>query len=235
MTQTYVMPEPQVKIVDGEFRFVGDAILVDQQNKSLDYLKAANVYNSEADVYNGGIYFSDDFSAKGIQEQVDEVLSLVDRKALGKDLTENKWAVLRGKDISDKFKDYYNRDFIANTSRITQDLVYQKLSEEIKPVRHLKTQKSAELVLSDDKFKQLNNDYWMYNLEAVLKLDEQKTISYTVKDGKLDIVETETENLNLVKVSSFWSDWDGFEARPNVCAHSPLNRDGYGVAALEEA
>ena len=78
-------------------------------------------------------------------------------------------------------------------------------------------------------------NYWMHNLEVIQQLAEQKAVSYTMKDGKLETVESKSENLSPVKASSFGSVWYGYGARPVVDADSPLGRDGSGVASLEEA
>ncbi|MBU3896698.1 MAG: hypothetical protein KJ697_02070 [Nanoarchaeota archaeon] len=233
---TYVMPNPQVKIVGGEFRFTGKTNPVNVNGKALDFLRAGECYNSEADVYNGSVNFETDFSVKEKIGEVDEILSLVDRTRLANDLEEKGYAILMtsGK-VPNKLKDYQNKGFIANTDRVIQDLTYQKLSKELEPVRHLKTQESVDLMLSDKNFKSVGNDYWMHNLEVIQKVTEQKAHAFTMKDDKLDIVETETGVLVPTKVASFWSDWDRHEARPSVLAPSPLLESDDGVATLKKA
>ncbi|MFQ6056373.1 MAG: hypothetical protein ACE5J3_10385, partial [Methanosarcinales archaeon] len=77
-------------------------------------------------------------------------------------------------------------------------------------------------------------DYWLHNLEVLQKLAKQKTVSYTMKDGILDIIETESEALSPLEVSSVRSSWGRREARPFALADRPLYRSDYGVAALKK-
>ena len=233
MNTTYVMPEPQIRVIDGEFRFTGKSIEVKNKGNVLDYLKEAKVYNSDVDVYNGTVYFDSDFSIKDRLEEVDEVLSMIDRSRLKKDLKKNDYAFLTAKKPG-KFNDYKNKKFIANTDRIIQDLLYQKISEEIMPVRHLKLQESIELMNSDKDYKSMMNDYWIHNLEVIQKVTKQRMSGYKMTKGTMDIVDMDSEILVPTEAASVGSDWFMVESRPDANAGRPLDGDDSGLAALKK-
>jgi len=232
----YVMPEPMVEIENGQFRFTGEAKEVKPEGNVLDYLKAADAYNSEADVY-GSVLFDDDFSIKERLEEVDELLAIIDKKRLKKDLDKKGYAFLMGKRKLGKFEDYKNKKYIANTDRIIQDLVYQKIPKEFKldfNVRHFKLQEAVELMLSDKAYKKVMNDYWQYNLEVIQTLISQSVSGYKLVEGKFDVVEIDSEVLTPKKIASVWSLWYGNEGCFDADADWPSGRDSAGVAALKK-
>ena len=233
---TYVMPEPQVRVVDGEFRFTGEAIPVNVEGNVLDYLHAAGVYDSQPDVYGRSVYFDDNFSVKDRLGEVDEILGIIDGKRLEKDLEEKGYAFLMAKGDPGKFKDYQDKGFIANIDRVIQELVYQKIPKEFKlgfSVRHLKVQESVELMNSDKKYKETMDNYWNHILEIIQKLAKQKAFFYRLKDDKLDMVEVETETLGPFEIASIGCCWHTGVGRSVVDAGRPLYRAEHVVAALK--
>lgn len=208
---TYVMPEPRVKIVGREFGFVGQAIPVEVEGNVLDYLRAAGVYNSDADVDNDYVHFDDKFSVSERLEEVDEVLAIVDGPRLKKDLERKGHAFLMAKGDAGKFRDDKDKGFITCINRVIEDLVYQKIPKELKldsEVRHLKLQEAVELMLSDKEVRDTMCDYWQKNLEVFISLYKPNKSSYTSKDGKLDIVQTESESLSPLMAASVGSRWN---------------------------
>ncbi|MBR9682313.1 MAG: hypothetical protein GOV02_01435 [Candidatus Aenigmarchaeota archaeon] len=233
MSATYVMPEPQIRVIDGEFRFTGKSMEVKNKGNVLDYLREVGVYNSDTDVYNGSVYFDSDFSIKDRSEEVNEILSIVNRNKLKKDLKKKDHAFLTAKKPG-KFNDYQNKKFIAKTDRIIQDLVYQKLSEEIMPVRHLKLQESIELMGSDKDYKSIMNDYWIHNLEVIQEVTKQRMSGYKMSKGNMNIVDMDSELLVPTEAASVRSYWDRDESRPIANAYRPLNRNDIGLAVLKK-
>ncbi|MFH0829936.1 MAG: hypothetical protein V1887_02125 [Candidatus Aenigmatarchaeota archaeon] len=235
---TVVMPEPEVRIIDGEFRFTGKAVPVTVEGCVLDYLRAAGAYDSKLAAYNGSVIFDDDFSVKERLGEVDEILAIIDGKRLEKDLEKKGYALLMAKGDAGKFRDYKRKGFIANADRIIQELVYQRIPEEFKldfGVRHFKAQESAELMNSDKEYKATMDDYWNHNLEVIQKLAKQKAASYRMKDNKLDIVEIETEALIPVEVASVRSTWHSDGGCFDADAGGPSLRHDLGVCAAKKA
>ena len=230
------LPLYTLKIVDGEFRFTGQSVPVETEGNVLDYLKRADVYNSKADIYNGFITFSDNFFIKDQLEQVDEVLSIIDRHKLEQELDDKGYAFLMDVNIPYKYRDYKDKGFIANTNRVIQERIYQKLKQEQKwdfNVRHFKLQESVELMLSDEDFKEKNYHYWLHNSEVLQKLVKQSVSSYKLIDDKLEIITTDPEILTPKKAASVWSYW-GIDDCPYVNAIIPLYRSERGIAALKK-
>jgi len=233
---TYVMREPHVRVVDGEFRFTGEAKSVDVKSSSvLDYLRAVGLYDSQADVYNGSVWFDKNFSVKEKLGEVDEVMSLLDDGKLKEDLDKKGYAFLTAKGNAGKFKDYRGKGHIANLDRVIQGIIFQRIAKELKmgsDVRHLKAQESVELMLSNKEYNEKMNDFWAPNSEVIQVLEKQPVSSYSFKDGKLDVIDT-AETLTPAKASSVRSYWFRLEARPLVDAVRPLDWNGGGVAVLK--
>ena len=211
---TYVMPDPIVtRTVDGEYRLTGKNTPVKKIDNVIDALREAGVYNSKADIYNGPVNLSYKTSAEGMPEAVDEILSIIDRKKLGKDLSKKGHAFLTTKERS-RFTDHRGKGLIANADRIVQDLIYQELSKELEPVRHLKLQESVELMQSDEKYRAVMSEYSAFNLEDI---------------GKET---TSSENVIHTQAASVLSFWD---KRASALAGMPLETTDYMVAALKSA
>lgn len=219
---TYVMPEPQVKVFYGEFWFTGKAVLVNVKKgaRVLDYLRAAGVYDPKLETYNGAVWFGHDFSIGESSlgdrmREVDEVLATIDGKRLAKDLEEKGYAFPIAKGGAGNFKDYKGKSFIANTSRVIQELVYKKIPKEFgtKRVRHFKAQESIELMNSDKDYKKVITEFDQHCLEVIQKLCPQKEPSYVMKGNKLDVAEVVAEPLMPLGMASVYSTWGSGEGR----------------------
>lgn len=215
---TYVMPEPRVKIAGGEFGFVGQAIPVKGEGNVLEYLREAGTYNSKVEVQNDYVHFDDDFSVSERLGEVDEVLAIVDGARLKKDLERNGHAFLMAKGDAGKFGDDDAKGFITCINKVIEDLVYQKLPTELKlnsEVRHLKLQEAVELMLSDEKVRDIMGHHWQKDLEVFISLYKPNRSSYISKDGKLDVVQTESESLRPLWAASVGSRWS--DSYPHRC------------------
>lgn len=221
----------------GEFRFVGKGIPVNVVDKVLHCLHAAGVYDFQSKAYDGpvyfGNYFANDYSVKERLGEVDEILAIIDVNRLKNDLEENGYALPMAKGDPGKFKDHKGKGFIANTDRVVQGLVNQKISGEFKldfGVRHLKAQESAELMVSDGKYMAVANDYWIQHIEVIQKLARQTEVSDGIKGGELDITGVETP----VEMASARSNWDTGGGCFVAGVLRPSLWNGIGVAALKK-
>ncbi|MCD6477286.1 MAG: hypothetical protein J7K26_03995 [Candidatus Aenigmarchaeota archaeon] len=238
---TIVMPEPKLEIKDGKFWFTGKAIEVHPTDdyKALDHLKEAGVYNSDKDVYNGFVNFYPSFSKsrKRLEEEVDQVLTFIDGNRLKKDLEENDYAFLmHNGDVPKDFRDGRDKNFIAGTDRIIQELVYQKIPDEFGldfPVRHLKTQEAVELIYSDDRYRAIMNDYHQFDSEVLQKLVEQSKIGLKLTDNDLNTVQVEPAILIPTKIAFIMLAWDKDKICPNIYASKPVGRLVCSIAALK--
>jgi len=231
---TYVLPDPMVRVVDGEYRLTGKATPIREVDNVLDALREAGVYNSQADVYNGPITFSSKLPVKhNMHEKVDEILSIIDRKKLSKDLNRKGYAFLTTKERS-RFTDHREKGLVANVDRIVQDIVYQELSKELESVRHLKLQESVELMQSDEKYRVLMSEYSTFDLEAVESQFTKPALTYKTKDESLDVVLAVKDKI-MTETASVLSFWDKREARSSALAGMPLETSNFMVAVLKSA
>lgn len=210
MDTYFVMPDTRVKVVDGKVRYTGEVIPVEfEGNKAIDLLVKAGVMKEpEQKVWKGGIYFEDALNAEGLENRVNQALELIEMPT-----GEESLVTLKGKkEVSEEFRDYKNKGFVARTNKNEQLLMAQELSKQVLgkgkgEYALMPTQKSYDLVHSDKEFKKLMNDYWIHNIENIFS-----------KEG----------------VSSLRSYWDTVEGCFGALAGRPSDRNDHGLAVFEK-
>ena len=220
--QSYVITNSKLNAVNGKALLTGNMIPVNVSGGVLDYLKAAGCYNSQADVFNGSVYFGNNFSIGDAFERVDEIMTVADLPRIKKDFEKTKQGFLMAKGDAGKFRDYRNQGHIANISAIDSLILDQKLPKELKIdgiIRDMTLQESVDLMSSDPQFKKVMGNYWIWNDEKIVQIVSQPTFGYVKSgDGKL-VAAVGDEILTPKKSASVWSCWGWDEARSVACAY----------------
>lgn len=231
--QTYVITNSKLKAVNGKALIEGNMIPVNATGGVLNYLKAANCFNSQADVYNGSVYFGDNFSIGDAFERVDEIMTIADLRRMKKDFEKTKQGNLMAKGDAGKFKDYMDKGYIANINAIESLVLDQRLPKELKIdgiIRDMTLQESVDLMNSNRKFRKVMDNYWIWNDEKIVQVVSQPIFGYRkTADGKFVTAEG-NEILTPVKAASVGSCWGRLGARPDANADGPLDGSDYGVA-----
>lgn len=251
LTETYVMPEPSMNIIDGKAVFSGKVVHIDAREDCMvlkyldggqrvtDFLKVAGVLNYQNAV-GSCVEVREPHVSRELQRSVHDALSIIDEGRLKRDLEKRGYALCMFKEnyarneTTKLFECDKNKGYVSEMDRILQDIIIQRWNKELKlssNLRLLKAQESIDLMISDKAYRKDVNGRTLCNLEVIHQVILKPVSGYRIKDDKMEFVSEDTDILTSDGIASVWSGWWG--NTPHLMTDGLLHYQGIAGVKLD--